>query len=143
PTNASFLTFTIRAESDGASLAGAAEGEIKNIDKDLPVAEIRTMEEIVSTSLVQRRLTMLLFGGFAVIAVALAAIGIYGVIAYLVAQRAHELSIRMALGAQLTDVLKLILKEGMVLALIGVAIGLGGAFALTRLITVLLFGVTP
>ena len=143
PTNATFLTFTIRTLGEPMSLAGAAEGEIRKLDKNLPVANIRSMEEIVSTSLAQRRLMMLLFAGFAVIAVALAAVGIYGVIAYSVAQRTHELGIRMALGAQLTDVLKLILKEGMVLALIGVAIGLGGALALTRLITGLLFGVTP
>jgi putative ABC transport system permease protein len=143
PTNATFLTFTIRTAGEPLSLASAAEGEIGKLDKDLPVANIRTMEEIVSASLQQRRLMMLLFGGFAVIAVALAAIGIYGVIGYSVAQRTHELGIRMALGAQLTDVLKLVLKEGMVLALVGVAIGIGGAFALTRLITGLLFGVTP
>jgi putative ABC transport system permease protein len=143
PTNATFLTFTIRTEGEPLSLARAAASEIGKLDKDLPVADIRTMEEIVSTSLQQRRLMMLLFGGFALIAVALAAIGIYGVIAYSVAQRTHELGIRMALGAQLNDVLKLVLKEGMLLALIGVAIGVGGAFALTRLITGLLFGVTP
>jgi putative ABC transport system permease protein len=141
PTIASFVTFTIRTESTLLSLAGAVEREIRNLDANLPVANVRSMEQIVATSLAQRRLTMFLLGIFALIAVVLASIGIYGVVSYSVAQRTHELGIRMALGAQGRDVLALVLRQGMRLALLGVALGLAGAFWLTRLLTDLLFGV--
>jgi ABC-type antimicrobial peptide transport system permease subunit len=99
------------------------------------------MDQIVSTSLEQRRLTMGLFTGFAAIAVLLAAIGVYGVVSYSVTQRTHELGIRVALGARWSDVLRLILKQGIVLACIGVAVGVGTALALTRLMRSLLFQV--
>jgi predicted permease len=141
PTIASFVTFTIRTEPAPLSLTGAVEKEIRNLDKDLPIANIRSMEQIVATSLGQRRLTMLLLGVFADLAVVLAAIGIYGVVAYSVAQRTQELGIRMALGAQSKDVLALVLRQGMKLALLGVALGLVGAFWLTGLLKDLLFGV--
>ena len=101
------------------------------------------MEQIVSTSLAQRRLTMLLLGVFAVMAMVLAAIGVYGVLSFSVAQRSHEFGIRIALGAQVRDVLRLVLGNGMKLALLGIAIGLTAALALTRLLSALLFGVTP
>jgi predicted permease len=143
PTIASFVTFTISTEPEPHSLAGSVEKEIRNLDKDLPVANVRTMEQIVSASLAQRRLTMFLLGVFAVMALVLAAIGVYGVLSFSVAQRSHEFGIRMALGAQLNDVLRLVLRDGMKLALVGTAIGLLAAFALTRLMSALLFGVTP
>ncbi len=141
PTMAPFLTFTIRTETEPLSLAAAAQKEIESLDQDLPVANIRTMDQIVSTSLEQRRLTMGLFIGFAVIALFLAAIGVYGVVSYSVTQRTHELGIRVALGARWVDVLRLILNQGFVLAAIGVIAGVGAALALTRLMRSLLFQV--
>jgi len=141
PTIASFFTFTIRTESAPLGLAAAVQKEIATLDKNLPVANVRTMDQIVSTSLEQRRLTMGLFSGFAAIAVLLAAIGVYGVVSYSVTQRTHELGIRVALGARWSDVLRLILKQGIVLAFVGVAVGVGAALALTRLMRSLLFQV--
>lgn len=141
PTIASFLTFTIRTESAPLSLAAAVQKEIAALDKNLAVANVRTMDQIVSASLEQRRLTMTLFSGFAAIAVLLAAIGVYGVVSYSVTQRTHELGIRVALGARWSDVLRLILRQGIVLALVGVAVGIGAALALTRLMRSLLFQV--
>ncbi len=101
------------------------------------------MEKIVSDSIAQPRLSMMLMGLFGALALILAAVGIYGLLSYAVTQRTQELGIRMALGARTPDVLTLVLKRGMTLALIGEAVGLAGAFALTRLIRTLLFGVTP
>jgi ABC-type antimicrobial peptide transport system permease subunit len=101
------------------------------------------MDQLMGNSLAQRRLTLVLLASFAALALALAAIGIYGVIAYSVRLRTHEIGVRMALGAQTGDVLKLILTQGLRLALLGVAIGLGAAFALTRWMETLLFGVRP
>jgi predicted permease len=141
PTPAPFLTFTIRTEQEPLALAGAVEKEIRNLDKDLPLANIRTMEQIVSESLAQRRLTMLLLGIFAVTAVVLAAIGIYGVLSYSVTRQTHELGIRMALGAQQHDVLAMIMRQGMKQALLGVVLGLFGAVWLTNILKSLLFDV--
>lgn len=141
PTIAAFLTFTVRTEPQPLSLGAAVQKEIESLDRNLPVANVQTMDQIVSASLEQRRLTMGLFTAFAVIAVLLAAIGVYGVVSYSVTQRTHELGIRMALGARWSDVLRLILKQGIVLAVIGVTVGLGAALALTRLISSLLFQV--
>ena len=142
-TIATFFTYAIRAETEPLSLAGAVENEIRNMDKNLPVANVRTMEQIVSTSLAQRRLTMVLLSVFALTAVALAAVGIYGVMSYSMAQRRRELGIRMALGAKGRDVLAMIMRQGMKQALLGVALGLFGAFWLTNLIGGLLFRVRP
>jgi putative ABC transport system permease protein len=101
------------------------------------------MEEVLSRSIAQERFNVSLLGLFAMIGLILAAIGIYGVMSYAVTQRTHEFGLRIALGAQMKDVLRLVIGNGLTLALIGVAIGLAGAFALTRLMTSLLFGVTP
>jgi len=137
--------FSIAARTTGAPLqsAPAFDRAIHEIDKDLPVFAIRSMDQLLSSSRAQRRLTLTLLGAFAALALLLAAVGIYGVTSYSVRQRTHELGIRIALGAQAGDVLKLILGQGLKLALIGVVIGLLEAFALTRWMETLLFDVRP
>ncbi|MEJ7710066.1 MAG: FtsX-like permease family protein [Pyrinomonadaceae bacterium] len=104
--------------------------------------EIKTLEQYFGRAVAQPRFNALLFSMFAGIAVLLAAVGIYGVMAYSITQRTHEIGIRLALGAQTSDVLRLVIRQGMVLALIGMAIGLVGAFAVTRVLASLLYGVT-
>jgi putative ABC transport system permease protein len=123
------------------SMAATVRKAVWEIDKDQPVSNIRTMNEIASESVARQRFSMLLLGIFAGVALLLAAVGIYGVMSYSVAQRRNEIGIRMALGAQKRDVLKLTVGHGLKLVLIGVACGLVGAFTLTRLMTSLLFGV--
>ena len=137
------LTLAVRTTtSDPASLAPAVRNEIRSLDKSLPVYNVKTMDDVLAASVADRRTSMLLFTTFAVVAMLLAMIGIYGVTAYYVTQRTHEIGIRMALGAQLRDVMRLVLKRGLTLALIGVVVGVAGALALTRLLSTLLFGVT-
>ncbi len=137
------LTLAMRTtSSDPASLAPAVRNEIRSLDKTLPVYNVKTMDDVLAASVADRRTSMLLFSTFAVVAMLLAMIGIYGVTAYYVTQRTHEIGIRMALGAQLRDVMKLVLRRGLTLALIGVVVGVAGALALTRLLSALLFGVT-
>ncbi len=133
----------VRTAGDPLAAATAVERAIHSLDKDLPVSQVLTMDQLLGNSLSQRRLTLVLLASFAVLALLLAAIGVYGVIAYSVRQRTNEIGIRMALGAQTGDVLKLILTQGLKLALIGVVIGLAAAFALTRWMETLLFGVRP
>jgi predicted permease len=125
-----------------SSLVPAIRSKVQELDKQLPISSVRTMEEIVEGSISTSRTNTLLLALFAGIALALAAIGIYGVMAYSVAQRTHEIGVRMALGAQSSDALKLVLKQGMRLALAGVLIGLIAAFGLTRLMKTLLFGIS-
>lgn len=138
----SFNTLVIKTDTDPNSLINAARGQIRAVDKDQAVSGVTTLEELFSDSILIRRFVMGLLFVFAALALVLASVGIYGVMSYVAAQRTHEIGIRMALGAQRGDVLKLILGNGMILALIGVAVGLVGAFALTRLMQGLLFGVT-
>jgi putative ABC transport system permease protein len=138
----SFMTLVIRTESNPLSLAGAVKQEVRAIDPEQPIADINTMEQLLSDSVARARFSTVLLGIFAGMALLLAAIGIYGVMSYTVTQRTHEIGIRMALGAQSRDVLKMVIKQGMLLALIGVGIGLGAAFALTRLMSSLLYGVS-
>jgi ABC-type antimicrobial peptide transport system permease subunit len=139
PTRA--MTVALRSSSDPAALVGAVKSELRILDVDLPMYYVRTMRQRVDESLARRRFSMLLLGVFAGVALALATIGIYGVMAYLVNQGTREIGIRMALGATQRDILSLVVRQGMVLALSGVTIGLAGAFLLTRLIRSLLFGV--
>jgi putative ABC transport system permease protein len=113
------------------------------IDPNQPISNVTTMNKIVADSIAQPRLNMLLMGLFGTLALVLAAVGIYGLLSYAVTQRTQEIGIRMALGARVTDVLNLVFKQGMTLVLIGEVVGLAGAFALTRLLRGLLFGVTP
>jgi putative ABC transport system permease protein len=136
------ITLVARTQSDPMAIAPDVKNQVLALDKDQPVNNIRTMEQIVSTSIAQQRFSLLLLGIFAGIALTLAAVGVYGVMNYTVAQRTQELGIRMALGARPGDVLRLIVGQGMTLAVIGVALGLVAAFALTRLMASLLFGVS-
>lgn len=133
----------IRTTVAPTSLSAAIKSEIASLDPALPLASTRSMEQIVARSIAPQRFNMFLIAAFATLGLALTTIGIYGVMSYSVAQRTNELGIRIALGAQSIDVVKLILRNGLVLTLIGIAVGLGGAAALTRLMSSLLFGVTP
>jgi putative ABC transport system permease protein len=137
------MVVLVHTDSEPTSLIPALRRAVLEIDPNQPISNINTLENIVSTSIAQPRLNMLLMGLFGALALVLAAVGIYGLLSYAVTQRTQEMGIRMALGAQVKDVLGLVLKQGMVLALIGEALGLIGAFALTRFIQTLLFGVTP
>ena len=130
------------AAGEPTSLAGSVRGALRSLDQDLPVYKVTAMEQLVADSLAQRRFAMFLLGIFAVLALVLAVVGLYGVMSYMVAQRTHEIGLRMALGAQGGDILKMVVGRGMVLVLLGVAIGLAGSFLLTRVMASLLFGVS-
>jgi putative ABC transport system permease protein len=137
------FSIVVRTTGEPLQLAGSVERAIHTLDKDLPVTSIRSMDQLMGNALATRRLTLTVLASFAGLALLLAAVGIYGVIAYSVRQRTHELGIRMALGAQTRDVLKLILAQGLRLALLGVVLGLGVAVGLTRWMESLLFEVRP
>ena len=133
----------LRTTGDPQRLISLARAKVRELDRDVPISNVNTMEQLVAQSVAQRRFGMFLVGIFAALALVLAMIGIYGVVSYSVAQRTNEIGVRMALGASATDVLKMVLKNGMTLALIGVGLGLAGAFAATRLMASLLFEVKP
>ena len=141
-TSPRYLTLVIRTSSEPMKLATAVQSEVWAIDKNLPVSEIMSMEEAISASIAQQRFNMLLLSIFAAVALLLAVVGIYGVMSYSVTQRTHEIGIRMALGARASDVLRMIVGQGMALVAIGIGVGLVGAFLLTRLMESLLFGVS-
>jgi len=132
----------VKTDVDPSSLAATVRKAVWEIDKDQPVSNIQTMEEILADSIARQRFSMLLLAIFAAVALVLAGVGIYGVMSYSVAQRTHEIGIRMALGAQTGAVLKLAVGYGMKLVIAGIVIGLISAFALTRVMSTLLFGVT-
>jgi predicted permease len=135
------MTAVLRSSGDPAALASAVKSELKSLDPDLPIFGVRTMGRRIQESLARRRFSMLLLGFFSAVALVLAMIGVYGVMAYLVSQGTREIGIRMALGATQRHILGLIVRQGMMLSLSGVLIGLAGAFLLTRLMQTLLFGV--
>ena len=136
------MTLLVRTSGDPMSLAGAMRNELATLDKQVSIGKVRTMDTIAAESVAQPRFRTLLLGLFGIFALLLASIGIYGVMSYAVTQRTQEIGIRMALGAQVGDVRKLVIGNGMTLALIGVAIGLAGAYGLTRLMASLLFGIS-
>ena len=137
-----FKRLVIRTAADPLSLAGAVRTAMADVDPDVVPYDIRTMDALLADSAQEEKFWMQLVGLFAGLGVALAAIGLYGVIAYAVAQRTHELGVRTALGATRADVFRLVVRQGLMLALLGVAIGIPAAVALTRVIASRLFGVT-
>jgi putative ABC transport system permease protein len=136
------MTIAVRSAVDPSSMAATVRRETQAMDRDLPVFDIKSLEQRLDESSSQRRLTVFLLGIFAAVALLLAAVGIYGVMAYSVTQRTHEIGIRMALGAQTGDVVRLVLSQGMLLALVGVCLGVGASLALTQLIKKMLFHVS-
>jgi putative ABC transport system permease protein len=139
----SVMTLIARTTGKPEQLAAAMRAAVQSVDKEQPVYRVKTMEQFFSDAVAAPRATMFLLGVLAVAALILAAVGIYGVMAYAVTQRTHEIGVRMALGARAGDVLGMVVKNGMRLAGAGVATGLVAAFALTRLMRELLFGVRP
>jgi putative ABC transport system permease protein len=135
------MNVAVRTQGSPLAMLGAVREAVHGVDANLPLSSVNTMDKLVEQSVGQRRLSMFLLGVFSTIAVVLASIGIYGVMSYSVTQRTRELGIRMALGAARTRVLALVVGQGMTLAAAGVAIGLGGALALTRLLSAQLFGI--
>ena len=137
------MTLVVRTTSDPLSVANALRQEVLGIDKNQPIFDVKTLDQRVNDAVAVSRSLMLLFTAFALLALVLGAVGIYGIVSYSVTQRTHEIGIRMALGARAGNVLSLIMKNGLALVLTGIVIGIAGALALTRFLTTLLFGVTP
>jgi putative ABC transport system permease protein len=136
------VTLIVRAEKDPAALSASIRQAVKAVDLEVPVYSVRTLAEIVSDSTAQRRLAVMLITVFAAVALLLAAVGIYGVMSYAVAQRTQEIGIRMALGAERRDILRMVLRNGSLMAVSGIGLGLATALVLARLITSLLFQVS-
>jgi putative ABC transport system permease protein len=138
-----WMTFAVRTQADPVALTQAVKDQIWKVDPQLPITKVQTMNDVSAASFAARRFNMLLLTLFAGLALVLAAVGVYGVMSYAVTQRTHEIGIRMALGAQVGNVMSLVMKGGLAIATVGVALGLAGAFALTRLMRALLFAVEP
>jgi putative ABC transport system permease protein len=136
------LTFVVRTTGEPTAFAGAVREAIRSVDPTLPTYNLKTMDDVVATSAAPRRLPMMLLSAFAGVAMLLAMLGIYGVTSYYVTQRTHEIGIRMALGAQLNQILRLVLKQGLVLVVLGIVIGAVGSWLTTRLLKSLLYEVS-
>jgi putative ABC transport system permease protein len=137
------MSLALRARGDFANIAGAVQKATSAIDPDQPIFAVQAMDEFLAESVSRRRLVMMLLVVFAGVALVLAALGIYGVIAYWVSQRIHEIGIRLALGATRGSVLRMVVGQSLAIVMIGVALGLVGSLMLTRFITAMLFNVTP
>ncbi|HEX8280930.1 MAG TPA: FtsX-like permease family protein, partial [Chthoniobacterales bacterium] len=136
-----FMNLIMRSSTDPMLLAAAAQKEIRALDPDQPIADVRTLQEVVSKSIARPRFNTLLLSIFAGVALLLASVGLYGVMNYSATQRTHEVGIRMALGATRADIMRLVVGNGMMLTLIGIAIGVAASWGLTRLMQAFLFGV--
>ena len=137
------MGLAVQTEGDPAALASAVRREILKLDAEQPISSVRTMEKVLSDSLMLRRVSMLMLAAFAGLALTLAAVGTYGLTAYSVSRRTHEIGLRVALGASRAEILRLIVVRGLVTSLIGAAIGLAVALQLTRALSGMLYGVTP
>ncbi len=135
------ISLVVRTDTEPRTLAKAIQSEVTNLDKDLPLSEIKTLDQYLGNAVAQPKFSAVLFGLFAGVALLLSAVGLYGVMAYSVTQRTHEIGIRLALGAEKSDVLRMVVRQGMTLAIAGIALGLLVAFAATRLLETLLYGV--
>jgi len=138
-----WMTLVIRTRLPEARLVEDVKKQVWSLDNQIPISDIQSMDDLLAISVAQQRFYMLLLGSFAALAVALAGVGIYGMVAYRVNQRTHEIGVYMALGAQHRDVLRLVMADGVRLALLGIVLGLAGALALTRVMVSLLFDVKP
>lgn len=139
----SFMTLIVRTSADPLSLAPAIREVVRGLDSGQPVVDFSSMESLLSVSLARSRFSTVILGAFAGLSLLLAVIGTYGVISYGVTERTHEIGLRVALGAKQADILAMVLRQGMALAAMGVAIGLMAAFSVTRLMTSLLFATSP
>jgi putative ABC transport system permease protein len=137
------MQVALRTQGDPRAQGSALRTAVREIDRNLPVAFIRPMDELLDSSLAPRRFNLLLLGVFAGLGLVLAAVGLYGVMSYLVSQRIHEIGIRLALGAQRRDIFRLVAGRGIRLTLVGIALGLAGALGLTKFMVTMLFGVKP
>jgi putative ABC transport system permease protein len=136
------LFLAVRAKSDPLSLTAAIRNEVQTLDREQPIARVATMEQLLADSLGRSRFVTLLLAIFASVAMLLAAVGVYGVMSYSVSQRTHEIGIRIALGARPTNVLRLVVRQGMTIALIGVFVGVAAALLLTRFLSTQLYGIS-
>jgi putative ABC transport system permease protein len=137
------LNLVVRTQGDPRALAKTLQAEVNALDKDIPIYRVKTLDQYLGTAIAQPKFNALLIGMFGLLALILTAIGLYGVIAYSVAQRTQEIGIRMALGAQTGDVLRMVLRQGLLLTAIGLALGVTGAYFLTKVLTDLLYGIQP
>jgi putative ABC transport system permease protein len=135
------MALVVRANGDASRLATAVQKEIRALDPEQPIADVRTMDEVISKSIARPRFNTLLLSIFAGLALVLVSVGLYGVMNYSASQRTHEVGIRMALGATRADIMRLVVGNGMVLTLIGIGIGVAASLGLTRLMQTFLFGV--
>jgi len=137
------LTVVVRTAGPPLAMLSVLQSQIRALDRQQPLYNVRTVEQVLNESIARPRFNMLLITILAAVAMILATVGIYGVISYMVTQRTHEIGIRMALGARPFDVFKMVLRQGLLIALLGVGVGLAAAFALTRLLASLLYDVRP